>query len=252
MSERLPFSSSEELISWVMGGANISVAYYAHYIEVVLKLLHQLFHLSSKSESKTQSKLERSSPVCRFPCPVLHWACYQGVGLCAFIQTASQSGGIYNTGCYGFMAVDELSPRTTRARTCYVYIVVWSRNITMRSKCTVWRIVHNESLYDISIIFMVWFLIWYLHCVGAHAKKSCAHCLIKRSRIKKDKQMVADLRASLKAASPISAIIFNGCPNPNHLSILPVSYLAIRMRLTFRFFWCRSWLIVAALYPWRW
>ena len=81
-------------------------------------------------------------------------------------------------------------------------------------------------------------------------KKVLHVAILSLREIEKDGQTMMSLRASLKAASLISAIIFDGCPDPSLLLMLPVSlYLVIPTWLAFRFSWHRSRLIVTALCP---
>ena len=87
MSERLPFSSSEELVSWAMGGANVCtwVWFWTYHVSI-----------SSHHRSVSQSKRERSFLLCRFLHPALHLTGHHGALDCvhSFKRLANQVGYI--------------------------------------------------------------------------------------------------------------------------------------------------------------
>lgn len=119
----------------------------------------------------------------------------------------------------------------------------------MRSKCMVWTIAHKQKLKFVRYINHFNSSISYLVFRCTCEEKFCT---LQYQVIEKEEQTKISLRTSLKIASPISAVIIDGSPDPSLLSMLPVSlYLVALTRLAFRFSRCRSQLIVGTLYPWQ-
>ena len=132
MSERLPFSSGEELISRVMGGANVCTY-------VMGSLWSWSYHVSIQSIGRrkvwsNRSERERSCLLRRFPCPAFHWTCYHGILDCvhSFKQLANQVG-------YKFIArvAIELEHKQTLSSGCalglgsFTAMNPWPRAITI-------------------------------------------------------------------------------------------------------------------------
>ena len=158
MSERLPFSSSEELISWAMGGANVyTLMRYGCGCEATTSAF------SSVAEvwwSQSLSKHESSCLLQRFPCPALHWTCYHGVldhidCVHLFKRLANQVGYIIviarvardlwqrkqtlSSGCaLGLGSFTAINPR----HPCYYYYVDHTVGIILCT-CICWK--HNGT-----------------------------------------------------------------------------------------------------------